>query len=574
MITFKSIHIEGFCSIGKLDLQLNTKGITVIRGANGLGKSTIFSAIVWAIYGKNLKGNSDVNTWKKYRTKEYKGTKVEIYFSDEDSHIHKVTRCLDYKGEVEGAKGGNRLIYQIDAEDISEKSKPQIQSKILKSVGMSYNLFLNSVMFGQGLKRLVNESGAEQKRVFEEVLNLEYLTQAKDLAYEQYKELEREYNTTDRNLETLGTKLQGISQNITSLSQVHERMERDRKDRIKSTKALISTFEEKRNKAMREYLKHETPEKLEKKIKDTKAKISQESANLNAAKKEIGIPLEDLIDETIELLENKKTSTALSRLKTLKEAFLSQDKYKSTLDKLRKELYKLDSDLSHIRHLGNQLKSAQDNLERHQEDLKKIKANIKQDDTTKEVAKLKKELDQVQQQYNKMYENLKKIEERRDVYKWVYTDPLGNNGIKAYLFESSLDLLNDTLSSYSDVLGFQISFQMDLNTARKDFETHLLFEGEEVPYEDLSGGQKQLVHLAIAFAMNTVLSESQGINIAFLDEVFESLSSDNIEIVVGLIRKVYRDKTLFLITHQENLPIPNSRILRVTRDKGVSHYEF
>ena len=192
MITFKSVHIEGFCSIPKLELNLNTSGITVIRGANGLGKSTIFSAIVWAIYGKNLKGNSDVNTWKKYRNTEYNGTKVELYFSDQIGHTHKIIRCLDYKGEVEGAKGGNRLIYLIDADSIPEKSKPQIQAKIVQSVGMSYSLFLNSVMFGQGLKRLVNESGAEQKNIFEELLDLEYLTQAKNIAYEQYKELERQ----------------------------------------------------------------------------------------------------------------------------------------------------------------------------------------------------------------------------------------------------------------------------------------------------------------------------------------------------------------------------------------------
>ena len=58
MIEFKKIIIEGFCSIGTLELPLNNNGITIIKGANGLGKTTIFSALVWVLYGKTLKGIS------------------------------------------------------------------------------------------------------------------------------------------------------------------------------------------------------------------------------------------------------------------------------------------------------------------------------------------------------------------------------------------------------------------------------------------------------------------------------------------------------------------------------------
>ena len=74
--------------------------------------------------------------------------------------------------------------------------------------------------------------------------------------------------------------------------------------------------------------------------------------------------------------------------------------------------------------------------------------------------------------------------------------------------------------------------------------------------------------------MNALIAQAHGTNIAFLDEVFESLSEDNIEVVIGLIRKIYQDKTLFLITHQESLPIPNARVLRVKYVKGISQYEW
>ena len=157
---------------------------------------------------------------------------------------------------------------------------------------------------------------------------------------------------------------------------------------------------------------------------------------------------------------------------------------------------------------------------------------------------------------------------------WAYTDPLGSNGIKAFLFESSLGFLNEVLESYSEVLGFSIQFIVDLESTRKDFQTVIYMDGIEVQYDELSGGQKQLCNLAMAFAMNEVMTQAKGISIAFLDEVFENLSQDNIEIVVGLIKKVYKDKTLFLITHQESLPISNSKTLKVQRIKGISHYQY
>ena len=44
-------------------------------------------------------------------------------------------------------------------------------------------------------------------------------------------------------------------------------------------------------------------------------------------------------------------------------------------------------------------------------------------------------------------------------------------------------------------------------------------------YDELSGGEKQVCNLCMAFAMHEALTASKGINLAFLDEVFESLSS-------------------------------------------------
>ena len=63
MITLLSVNIEGYCSICEpTHLQLNPQQTILIKSPNGSGKSSIFGAIVLSIYGKNLKGFSEVNS--------------------------------------------------------------------------------------------------------------------------------------------------------------------------------------------------------------------------------------------------------------------------------------------------------------------------------------------------------------------------------------------------------------------------------------------------------------------------------------------------------------------------------
>ena len=73
--------------------------------------------------------------------------------------------------------------------------------------------------------------------------------------------------------------------------------------------------------------------------------------------------------------------------------------------------------------------------------------------------------------------------------------------------------------------------------------------------------------------MNEALTASKGINLAFLDEVFESLSSDNIEIVTSLIRHVFENKTLFIITHHDSLPLSHSKTLQVEKVNGLTSFK-
>lgn len=570
MIQFGNIIIEGFCSIPYIELNLGSKGITVIRGATGEGKTTILSALVWGAYGKNLKGKSDVNTWEKYRPKNYNGTKVEIYFG-KDGKTHKITRCLKYKGEVNGAKGKDRLIYEIDAVEVSEKNRGEIQALINADLGMSYSLFMNSILFGQGMKRLIQESSSDQKDLFEEIFELEYISKARDIAKGYYTEALREYNEISQKYSSSKEKKQSIQRMLDDLKKQANHVKNDLSSRVKVLEKKLSLLAKaKKENELKETVTYKN--RIEQRIQEARDNQKELLNKINDAKKKTRVSLEEFIGVIIKLLKRGDIKNSLKRLMEVKKAFGDIERLQDKCSKLADKISNYRDKLEELRDQEYEANKVQRDIDSTHVEIKKLLSEKRAGVNLGLIKKYKTQLSTISDKLQSIESEMEEKRAKVDNYKWVMDDPLGNRGIKAFLFESSLDILNETLESYSEVLGFSILFYVDIQGVKKDFNTQIIMDGIEVSYEELSGGQKTLVNIAMAFAMNEVMTKAKGINIAFLDEVFENLSSEYVDLVIGLIRKIYKDKTLYLISHQESLPIPNARVLTVTRERGLSQY--
>ena len=570
MIQFGNIIIEGFCSIPYIELNLGSKGITVIRGATGEGKTTILSALVWGAYGKNLKGKSDVNTWEKYRPKNYNGTKVEIYFG-KDGKTHKITRCLKYKGEVNGAKGKDRLIYEIDAVEVSEKNKGEIQALINADLGMSYSLFMNSILFGQGMKRLIQESSSYKKDLFEEIFELEYISKARDIAKGYYTEALREYNEISQKYSSSKEKKQSIQRMLDDLKKQANHVKNDLSSRVKVLEKKLSLLAKaKKENELKETVTYKN--RIEQRIQEARDNQKELLNKINDAKKKTRVSLEEFIGVIIKLLKRGDIKNSLKRLMEVKKAFGDIERLQDKCSKLADKISNYRDKLEELRDQEYEANKVQRDIDLTHVEIKKLLSEKRAGVNLGLIKKYKTQLSTISDKLQSIESEMEEKRAKVDNYKWVIDDPLGNRGIKAFLFESSLDILNETLESYSEVLGFSILFYVDIQGVKKDFNTQIIMDGIEVSYEELSGGQKTLVNIAMAFAMNEVMTKAKGINIAFLDEVFENLSSEYVDLVIGLIRKIYKDKTLYLISHHESLPIPNARVLTVTRERGLSQY--
>lgn len=566
MITLLSVNIEGYCSICEpTHLQLNQGCTVLIKAPNGNGKSSIFGAIVWCIYGKSLKGVSEVNTWKEVQPKDYSGTKVELFFQ-RDQDIYKIIRCQNYKKVLDdGVKGNSRLIFYENGDTINIKSKIKLQEHIILKLGLSYQLFMNSIMFGQGLQRLITESNTDKKKLFEEIFDLNFLNIAKDIAQDNFEEIHTEFKELEYNTKNLRQEIESVKATYKDLKEKESSWKTTLDEECKELKEKRDILANKLR-IEKKNINKELALSLDTKVKKQTHLISSLKEKLNDARSLSKMSLEEFIDIILELMQKKKYDKAYESLLKIKSAFSKITKYQKELEKANDKLYEL-------KETKRELEDVKETCEEYAEEIFQIDSKIRKlgNESLKvlspkykeKIVKLKSKLKTIEQEYQTKLNKLKD-------YEWLLKDPLGNNGIKAYLFDSSLDLLNNTLDNYSEVLGFRISFEIDLSSTRKDFVTLIERGGVIIDYDELSGGEKQVCNLAMAFAMFESMSAARGINIAFLDEVFESLSSDNIEIVISLIKHIFESKTLFLITHHDSLPLSHSKILQVEKQNGLT----
>lgn len=569
MLTFTTMNVVGFCSIENLHIPLNPSCTILIKAPNGKGKSTILSALVWAIYGKNLKGVSEVTTWEKVRPKDYQGVMVEVFFQ-KGEHIYKIIRCQKCNIVLEdGAKGKDRLILMKDNEVVNVKGKNKLQDAINAELGLSYTLFMNSIMFGQGIKRLIQESNSDKKKIFEEVFDLEFLNIAKGIAMQDKNNLLAQANEVEHQSALLKKELES---NKEAYFDLRDR-EKGFKEKIKSERRELKKDREDLTKQLikkQQQLKDEVEKSLKVKIKKHTDYVDVLKSKIKYNRIVSGVSLPDFVKKLKIQLDKGHYKRAKESVDIIYKAIINSDKLQEEYEDALGRLDELRTTNEKYKRLQKECDDIASDIADIDEELEKLK----QEKLKVMSPKYKEKLKEIRKTLRKVDEDYHNKELELENYNWLINDPLGNNGIKAYLFDSSLDMLNRTLDKYSQVLGFRIEFNIDLGTARKEFFTLIERDGQIIDYDELSGGEKQLVNVAMAFAMNESLTMSKGINLAFLDEVFESLSSDNVEVVTSLIRHTFADKTLFLITHLDSLPLSNTKILQVEKVNGLSSYNL
>lgn len=119
-------------------------------GPNGAGKSTLWEAVCWCWFGRSIRGarTSQVIAWGA------KEAEVTVVFSVDGDACMVLRKGPPERIEINGLENC-------------------IQGDIQQLIGLTYDQFLHSVMFGQGQKLFPDLKLAERGELFDQVLGLE-----------------------------------------------------------------------------------------------------------------------------------------------------------------------------------------------------------------------------------------------------------------------------------------------------------------------------------------------------------------------------------------------------------------
>lgn len=160
-----------------LDMQkLGKSGIYLITGDTGAGKTTIFDAISYALYGE-ASGNYRENTTlrSKYASADTP-TFVELEF-EYNNEIYKINRNPEYprpnkRGEGFTKQNANAELIMPDGSVITKIK--EVSAKVEEIIGINKNQFSQIAMIAQGdFRKLLNCETNERSKIFRKIFKTE-----------------------------------------------------------------------------------------------------------------------------------------------------------------------------------------------------------------------------------------------------------------------------------------------------------------------------------------------------------------------------------------------------------------
>lgn len=143
-IKFEELDIEEFRSIDRISLNLSDQGIVIVKGinnyedlasSNGSGKSSVFEAIIYALFEETSSGDRDIENRILGQ-----GCTVVLKFSIDD---------VSYKIIRQSKKGKGTVVLYRNDEDISARNKSDTNKLIVSILGINKAIFLDSIFLSQ-----------------------------------------------------------------------------------------------------------------------------------------------------------------------------------------------------------------------------------------------------------------------------------------------------------------------------------------------------------------------------------------------------------------------------------------
>lgn len=175
--------------------KLGSEGIFLITGDTGSGKTTIFDAICFALYGEASGSKRENGTFRSDFAKDNMKTYVELEFEHKEI-LYKIERTPRYfrkklRGEGMTTVGGDAVLSYLDQVVTGDKN---VTDRCVEILGISASQFKQIAMIAQGeFLELLLAKSKDRANIFRRIFGTEIYKDISDRLKVEYLNKKREY---------------------------------------------------------------------------------------------------------------------------------------------------------------------------------------------------------------------------------------------------------------------------------------------------------------------------------------------------------------------------------------------
>lgn len=564
-IKFNKLSAQNFMSIGntpiELDLSKNEK--VLISGKNGNGKSSILSAITYALFGRAY---SKANKSSLINSINNKACLVALEFYVDDI-LYKVERGM--KPNVFKIYKNNILIDQSSA----SKDYQLILEEIIK---IDFKTYTQSIMMGSMSYVPFLQLSAPDRRAFiENLLDIDVFTKMNKVLKLKAQKNQNEINdvksnllATNKSIDIINSVLENLqSDTTTKLEKLNEEI----KDKIKEYRDTETKIDE-LNSSLELLVVDDN------KVEETRTAISKFSS-LILSKESDATRLRKNIkffDTTPTCMQCGQDVDPEHKDKHLKEYNTELDtigsfiiKAKRNKDSLESQLQEYNKILTKKRLITTELSTLTTKQSYIKQDLSKKAIEKKSLESTNSnelivdnTNKLQKEK-LIQKELEEKYNELLKIKSAYDKIALALKD----SGAKADIIKNYIPKIVTLVNKYLEKLNLYVKFNLDeeFNETLKSRHT------DEFQYESFSMGERTRINFAMLFTWWEITKIRKGIhfNILCADEVLENLDEEGVTEILSVTDTI-QNLGVYVVSHKSGLEVLFDKVLQVTKVKGFT----
>lgn len=553
------VEFRNFFSFGNIWEELELKrGINLVMGPNGSGKTSLLESVLVGLYGKSSRNLNKEDVVNKTNQKH---CEIKVTFQNNQGDEMRMERGVKpsylrcYKnGELQPQEADLR-IYQSRLENF------------LLSCDYRTWMNLQFISLDKNKTQPFLGLGRPQKRDFlEHILDLTLFKDVYTVIQNKLKIFEKKIAVHEMEMELYSRNIQENRKHLQNLTATYKQLKEGKDDRIadleSNLKRVKTNLEKKENKRVEVKDKLLDMEKL-------KRENIESSRILN----------KDIIVCNTTIKNKKKHMKEMEEAEECPWCFQGIDKktQKTIMVKLTKEtkernrkIFRLEKEQEKI---DKRISTFSDRMERQLQDLYKIENKIgifkdrerglnyhRREIERYSIEELEEQLMDLQESGRIYIAQLKSAEKKREMMEkyiryFSYIRVLiGDENVKCFAISKIRPWLNKITNEYLERVGadYQIYFDENLD------ENFKLRNREDFKYENFSGGEMKRLDLIMIFTFQDILENLRGYycDLMIFDEFIDSnLDADGKKKIMDIIKIKQKTKDLkvYIITHSTDI---------------------